>query len=57
MLLPSDRGVNGTGMHTNVSITKDGKNLFWDPEALKKPVHLPGSSSTGYSRTATISVC
>ena len=23
-------GVNGTGMHTNVSITKDGKNLFWD---------------------------
>lgn len=23
-------GVNGNGMHTNVSIAKDGKNLFWD---------------------------
>jgi glutamine synthetase len=28
-------GVNGTGMHTNVSITKDGKNLFWAPEGLE----------------------
>jgi glutamine synthetase len=24
-------GVNGSGMHTNVSITKDGINTFWDP--------------------------
>jgi glutamine synthetase len=24
-------GVNGSGMHTNISISKDGKNLFWDP--------------------------
>ena len=23
-------GVNGSGMHTNVSISKEGKNLFWD---------------------------
>jgi glutamine synthetase len=23
-------GVNGNGMHTNVSISKGGKNLFWD---------------------------
>ncbi len=23
-------GVNGSGMHTNMSITKKGKNLFWD---------------------------
>src|SRR5271169_4246925 len=25
-------GVNGSGMHTNVSISRDGKNLFWDPK-------------------------
>ncbi len=25
-------GVNGNGMHTNVSISKGGKNLFWDPK-------------------------
>ncbi|AXC12500.1 Glutamine synthetase type I [Acidisarcina polymorpha] len=25
-------GVNGSGMHTNMSITKDGINLFWDAE-------------------------
>jgi glutamine synthetase len=24
-------GVNGSGMHTNVSISKNGKNLFWEP--------------------------
>ncbi len=29
-------GVNGNGMHTNVSITKDGKNLFWDPKGEEK---------------------
>jgi len=23
-------GVNGNGMHTNVSVSKNGKNLFWD---------------------------
>src|ERR1700744_1735633 len=29
-------GVNGNGMHTNVSISKDGKNLFWDPNGEEK---------------------
>ncbi len=29
-------GVNGNGMHTNVSITKNGKNLFWDPKGEEK---------------------
>jgi glutamine synthetase len=29
-------GVNGSGMHTNISITKDKKNLFWDQNGLEK---------------------
>src|SRR5258708_5595648 len=29
-------GVNGSGMHTNVSITKNGKNVFWDPSGQEK---------------------
>ncbi|MBV9484305.1 MAG: glutamine synthetase [Acidobacteria bacterium] len=29
-------GVNGNGMHTNVSINKGGKNLFWDPQGEEK---------------------
>jgi glutamine synthetase len=29
-------GVNGSGMHTNVSISKNGKNLFWDPKGQEK---------------------
>ena len=30
-------GVNGSGMHTNVSINgKDGKNLMWDPKGEEK---------------------
>ncbi|HET9099809.1 MAG TPA: glutamine synthetase family protein [Acidobacteriaceae bacterium] len=29
-------GVNGSGMHTNISISKDGKNLFWDAKGEEK---------------------
>jgi glutamine synthetase len=29
-------GVNGNGMHTNVSINRGGKNLFWDPKGEEK---------------------
>ena len=29
-------GVNGSGMHTNVSVTKEGENLFWDPKGQEK---------------------
>ena len=29
-------GVNGNGMHTNVSVTENGKNLMWDPKGEEK---------------------
>jgi glutamine synthetase len=29
-------GVNGRGMHTNVSVGKNGKNIFWDPKGDEK---------------------
>jgi glutamine synthetase len=29
-------GVNGSGMHTNVSISEGGKNLFWDAKGEEK---------------------
>jgi glutamine synthetase len=29
-------GVNGNGMHTNVSISEKGKNIFWDPKGEEK---------------------
>src|ERR1700704_270680 len=29
-------GVNGNGMHTNVSVSKSGNNLFWDPKGEEK---------------------
>jgi glutamine synthetase len=29
-------GVNGSGMHTNVSVNREGKNLFWDPKGEEK---------------------
>jgi glutamine synthetase len=36
-------GVNGSGMHTNVSISENGKNLFWDAKGEEK------LSKTGWS--------
>ena len=33
-------GVNGSGMHTNMSITKEGKNLMWDPAGEEKTSKL-----------------
>jgi glutamine synthetase len=29
-------GVNGNGMHTNVSVSKNGKNIFWDAKGQEK---------------------
>ncbi|MGB7846894.1 MAG: glutamine synthetase family protein [Candidatus Acidiferrum sp.] len=29
-------GVNGNGMHTNVSVSENGTNLFWDPKGEEK---------------------
>ncbi len=29
-------GVNGSGMHTNVSVSQNSKNLFWDPKGEEK---------------------
>jgi glutamine synthetase len=29
-------GVNGSGMHTNVSVSKNGTNIFWDPKGEEK---------------------
>jgi glutamine synthetase len=29
-------GINGSGMHTNMSVSQKGKNLFWDPKGQDK---------------------
>ena len=30
-------GISGSGMHTNMSLFKDGENIFFDPNGEKKP--------------------
>ena len=35
-------GMNGNGMHTNISLSRDGKNLFFDPDAPGKLSALSG---------------
>ncbi len=33
-------GVNGSGMHTNISVSHNNKNLFWDPNGEEKLSHF-----------------
>ena len=49
-------GVNGSGMHTNVSISKGGKNLFWDPKGEEK-LSKPGWEFVDRILTAGNDIC
>ncbi len=49
-------GVNGSGMHTNVSISKDGANQFWDPKGQEKLSKL-GWDFTDRILTAGNDIC
>ena len=51
-------GVNGNGMHTNLSIAQKGKNLFFDAEGPGQALEdRAGTSSTAFSRAARRSAC
>jgi glutamine synthetase len=49
-------GVNGNGMHTNVSISQNGKNLFWDPKGEEK-LSRPGWSFVDRILTHANDIC
>jgi glutamine synthetase len=49
-------GVNGNGMHTNVSISKGGKNTFWDPKGEEK-LSKPGWSFVDKILTHANDIC
>ena len=39
-------GVNGSGMHTNISLAKDGQNLFWD----EKGAHFMSKQGNDFTK-------
>ena len=50
-------GVNGNGMHTNVSVSKGGKNLIWDPKGEEKLSKFGWEFVDRILTTATTSAC
>ena len=49
-------GINGNGMHTNMSFSKAGKNLFWDPKG-PDGLSKPGWEAIDRILTAADDVC
>ena len=49
-------GINGNGMHTNMSFSKAGKNLFWDPKG-QDGLSKPGWEAIDRILTAADDVC
>ncbi len=49
-------GVNGNGMHTNMSLSRAGKNLFWDPKG-QDGLSKPGWEAIDRILTAADDVC
>jgi glutamine synthetase len=48
-------GVNGNGMHTNLSVARKGKNLFYDAKGQDMPEGSAGTSSSASSPAPTTS--
>jgi glutamine synthetase len=49
-------GINGNGMHTNMSFNRDGKNLFWDPSGIDG-LSAPGWQSIGRILDHALDLC